>query len=304
MFKNVIVGVDRLDGGRDAIALATDLVSDGGKLTLGYVYPADAYVWRGSRQPHDVDERELAQELLETAAREGATDAELRCHGSSSVGHGLHDLAETSGADLLVVGSSRRGVVGRVLLGDDTRAALNGAPCAIAVAPAGYSQQPHLMREIGVGYNGSPESKNALEAARAIAVEHDARLSAFEAVSIPAIALSTGPAPIDDWMAGLLEDARKQVSALEGVEAHAVYGQAAEELAMFSASVDLLVVGSRSYGPFGRLVHGSTSHQLARVVRCPLLVLPRAAREAELADGRDEAEQAAVGAGAASVQSS
>jgi nucleotide-binding universal stress UspA family protein len=103
MFKNVIVGVDRLDGGRDAIALATDLVSDGGKLTLGYVYPADAYVWRGSRQPHDVDERELAQELLETAAREGATDAELRCHGSSSVGHGLHDLAETSGADLLVV---------------------------------------------------------------------------------------------------------------------------------------------------------------------------------------------------------
>lgn len=302
MFKNVIVGVDRLDGGRDAITLATDLVSDGGKLTLGYVYPADAYVWRGSRQPHDVDERELAQELLETAAREGATDAELRCHGSSSVGHGLHDLAETSGADLLVVGSSRRGVVGRVLLGDDTRAALNGAPCAIAVAPAGYSQQPHLMREIGVGYNGSPESKNALEAARAIAVEHDARLSAFEAVSIPAIALSTGPAPIDDWMAGLLDDARKQVSALEGVEAHAVYGQAAEELAMFSASVDLLVVGSRSYGPFGRLVHGSTSHQLARVVRCPLLVLPRAAREAELADGRDEAEEAAVGAG--SVQPS
>ena len=304
MFKNVIVGVDRLDGGRDAIALATDLVSDGGKLTLGYVYPADAYVWRRSREPYDVVERELAQELLETAAREEAIDAELRCHGSSSVGHGLHDLAETSGADLLVVGSSRRGVVGRVLLGDDTRAALNGAPCATAVAPAGYSQQPHLMREIGVGYNGSPESKNALEAARALAVEHDARLSAFEAVSIPAIALSTGPAPIDDWMAGLLDDARKQVSALEGVEAHAVYGQAAEELAMFSASVDLLVVGSRSYGPFGRLVHGSTSYELARVARCPLLVLPRAAREAELADGRDEAVEAAVGAGAASIQSS
>jgi nucleotide-binding universal stress UspA family protein len=293
MFKNVIVGVDRLDGGRDAIALASDLVCDGGKLTLGHVYPADAYAWRGSSGPY-----ERTQELLKTAAREAAIDAELRCHGSSSVGHGLHDLAETSGSDLLVVGSSRRGVVGRVLLGDDTRAALNGAPCAIAIAPAGYSQQPHLMREIGVGYNGSPESKDALEVARALAAEHHAKLSAFQAVAIPAIALSTGPAPIDDWMEGLLDDARKRLSALEGVEAHAVYGQAAEELAMFGASVDLLVIGSRSYGPFGRLVHGSTSDQLARVARCPLLVLPRAGREAELADRQDDAEEAAVGAGA------
>jgi nucleotide-binding universal stress UspA family protein len=290
--------VDRLDGGRDAIALATDLVSDGGKLTLGYVYPADPFVWRGSSGLYDVVEHERAQQLLETAAREAGIDAELRYHGSTSVGHGLHDLAETSGADLLVVGSSRRGVVGRVLLGDDTRAALNGAPCAIAVAPAGYWQQPHVMREIGVGYNGSPESKNALAVARVLAAEHHATLSAFEAVSVPAIALSTGPAPIDDWMEGLLDDARKQVAALEGVEAHAVYGQAAEELAVFSAGMDLLVVGSRSYGPFGRLVHGSTSHQLARVGRCPLLVLPRAAREAELADCGDDAEGAAVGAGA------
>jgi nucleotide-binding universal stress UspA family protein len=304
MFKNVIVGIDRLDGGRDAIALATHLVSDGGKLTLGYVYPADPYAWRGSRGPYDVVELDQAQELLEAAAREAAVDADLRSRRSRSVGHGLHDLAETSDADLLVVGSSRRGVVGRVLLGDDTHAALNGAPCAIAVAPAGYSHQAHLMREIGVGYNGSPESKNALELARALAAEHDARLSAFEAVSIPAIALSTGPAPIDDWMEGLLDDARNQVSALEGVEAHAVYGRAAEELAMFSASVDLLIVGSRSYGPFGRLVHGSTSHELARVARCPLLVLPRAAREAELADGRDDAAEAPVGAGAALIQSS
>jgi nucleotide-binding universal stress UspA family protein len=300
MFRNVLVGVDGRQGGRDAIGLASDLVSDGGKLTLGYVYPADPHVWRGSSGPYDVVEHERAQELLETAAREAGIDADLRRHGSSSVGHGLHDLAETCGADLLVVGSARRGVVGRVLHGDDTRAALNGAPCAIAVAPAGYSQQPHLMREIGTGYNGSAESKNALEVARAFAAEHHARLSAFEAVSIPAIALSTGPAPIDDWMEGLLDDAREQVSALEGVETHAVYGQAAEELAMFSASVDLLVVGSRSYGPVGRLVHGSTSHQLARVARCPLLVLPRAARDAELADGRRDTEEAAVGAGARS----
>ncbi len=71
-----------------------------------------------------------------------------------------------------------------------------------------------------------------------------------------------------------------RVAKLDGVEPHAAYGKPAEELAVYSASIDLLVVGSRSYGPFGRLVHGSTAHELTRTARCPLLVLTRAAREA------------------------
>jgi nucleotide-binding universal stress UspA family protein len=296
MFTSVIVGVDELERGRDAIALAADLVSTGGKLTLAYVYHGDPHVWRGSSPPFEHAEHERATEVLEAAARDAGIDAELRCHGSTSVGHGLHDLAEATGADLLVVGCSRRGVVGRVLLGDDTRAALNGAPCAVAIAPAGFAQHPRLMREIGVGYNGSLESEHALGVARALATEHHAKLSAFEAVSIPAIAVSSGPVQIDEWMEGLIDDARKRVSALRGVEPHAIYGQAADELAMFSASVDLLVVGSRSYGPFGRLVHGSTSQQLARIARCPLLVLPRPGR-ADIADGSENAEGAAVGVG-------
>ena len=43
-------------------------------------------------------------------------------------------------------------------------------------------------------------------------------------------------------------------------------------------SLDLLIVGSRGYGPIGRLIHGSTSQQLAHTARCPLLVLTRTAR--------------------------
>lgn len=88
-------------------------------------------------------------------------------------------LAEATGADLLVVGSSRRGLLGRVLLGDDTRAALNGAPCAVAVAPSGYCQEPDLMREIPVGCNASAESEHALTVARSFADEYGAKLSAL-----------------------------------------------------------------------------------------------------------------------------
>jgi nucleotide-binding universal stress UspA family protein len=56
-----------------------------------------------------------------------------------------------------------------------------------------------------------------------------------------------------------------------------VYGLAGEELAAFGDQVDILVVGSRGYGPVKRLVLGSTSDYLERHARCPLLVLPRVA---------------------------
>ena len=200
------------------------------------------------------------------------------------------------GADLLVVGSSRRGLMGRVLMGDDARAALNGAPCAIAIAPTGYSGQPVAMREIGVGYDGSPESEHAVAIARRIAAECGAKLSAFEAVSFPTYTFVGGPAPIGDTLEQLVDDARARIAALGGVEPHAVYGRPVEELAVHSASLDLLIVGSRSYGPVGRLIHGSTSLQLAGAARCPLLVLTRAAREAttpDLAEGDPESTAAA-----------
>ena len=70
---------------------------------------------------------------------------------------------------------------------------------------------------------------------------------------------------------------RGSESPLGGVEPHAGHGEPAEELALYSRSVDLLVIGSRGYGPIGRVVHGSTAEKLARTARCPLLVLTRGA---------------------------
>src|SRR3954453_11132818 len=53
-------------------------------------------------------------------------------------------------------------------------------------------------------------------------------------------------------------------------------------LALYSSSLDLLIVGARGYGPVGRLIHGSTSQQLAHTARCPLLVLARVAHASEM----------------------
>ena len=293
MFKQIVVGVDGREGGRDAVMLAKLLVAADGELTLAHVLPGDAHANRGASAAYEAPEAERAEALLETTREETGVEAHLRWRGSSSVGRGLHELCELIGADLVAVGSSRRGLLGRVLIGDDTSAALNSAACSIAIAPTNYSQQPGAMCEIGVGYDGSPESEHALSVARMLAGASGAKLSALEAVSLPSDAF-LGPGTVDNTPRRLLADARGRIAALGDVEPRAAYGQPAEELALYSASLDLLIVGSRGYGPVGRLIHGSTSQQLAHSARCPLLVLTRTARPSATDEAAEHGRESRV----------
>lgn len=173
-------------------------------------------------------------------------------------------------------------MLGRVRVAESVRDALNGAPCAVAFAPAGYAQRTGPIGEIGAGYDGSPESVHALDVARELAARHGAKLSACEVIDFPTL-LPNGRSAVDGTqIEAALEDARERITALGGIESHAAYGKPGEELALYSASVDLLVVGSRGYDPIGRLVHGSVARHLVHSSRCPLLVLPKSAHAEEL----------------------
>lgn len=285
MYNDILVGVDGQQGGRDAIALARELVSAHGRITLANVCPGYSIAGRGSNPEFEASVRDRARELMHQIRREAKVDADIATTASPSIGEGLHGLAEARHADLLVVGSTtRRGLLGRVLVGDDTWASLDGAPCAVAVVPAGYADEPHAIREVGVAYNGAPESEHALTVGRGLAAEHHAKLSVMQAVTVPTYAYAAAPAaamaPLDET----LDEIRSELARIEGAEAHAVYGVPSEELALYSASVSVLVVGARGYGPVGRLVHGSVTRQLVRTARCPLLVLTRAVREEEQAE--------------------
>ncbi len=281
MFERVLVGVDGLQGGRDAIALAWLLAAPGGKLTLAHIYGTGVLPGRGADMLL-VNQYAAAQELLEQRREECAPDAELAVRFERSVGRGVHELASSRDADLLVVGSRHRGPLGRVLLGDDTSESLNGAPCAVAVAPTGYATSKPVLERIGVGVDRSPESDSALAVAREFAAREGSRVRARAVVSLHSV--PNGEAIPDDWpkLAGqLVIEEERRLSALEGVEGEATYGDPAEELVAFSRELDLLVVGSRSYGPLGRLFNGSTSNYLAQRGSCPLLVLPRSAKSAD-----------------------
>ena len=276
MFKNVLVGVDGSSFGRDAVELAKRLLDDGGHLTLVNVRHGGVPLYAVVTPDLEDEDRAAADKLLREEGERAGVEVELVAALGGSPAGTLHELADERGADLLVVGSSHRSVLGRVMLGDDARRALNGAPCSVAIAAKAYALQPKPLLRIGVGYNDSPESRAALQEARAIAAAPGAEVLALEVLSIPTYAY-TGvvPATVGDEIDDVLKQAGERMAALEGVEGRAVYGLTGEELAVFSGELDLLVVGSRGYGPLKRLVLGSTSDYLERHARCSLLVLPR-----------------------------
>ena len=113
MFSNVIVGIDGGPGGRDALALARHLADGHAEITLAHVYVESPIATRAESSELEAAERERSAELLEEARAAAGIYATLNPARSRSVGRGLHELAERVGADLIVVGSSSRGLISR-----------------------------------------------------------------------------------------------------------------------------------------------------------------------------------------------
>ena len=59
-------------------------------------------------------------------------------------------------------------------------------------------------------------------------------------------------------------------------------GDPAPALAAASAGLDLLIAGSRSYGPLGAVLLGAVTRRLVYAAQCPMMVVPRT-RDAALA---------------------
>jgi nucleotide-binding universal stress UspA family protein len=296
MYESVVVGIDGLSGGRDAVALAKTLAAHGA-LSLAHVRVIAAVPSRGSPGAYDAVEHARSTELLQLERNSSALGAETATVSvaATSVGAGLHDVAESRGADLIVVGSCHRSAVGRVLAGDDARSALHHASCAVAVAPAGYADRPTQTETIAVAYDGSEESEVALAHATLLAGSLGAKLAARNVVE-PRVYGGAGWAT-----AGVaIEDPKTTVAAaharlghLDGVELEVIVGPVREALAALSDQVDVLVCGSRHQTATKRVVLGSTSDYLARHSACPLLVTP-AADQKRVAAWRELRNETAV----------
>lgn len=283
VFEHILAGVDGHEGGMDALALA-GLLSDvsGASLTALHVYPFDRSVSLDRAEEYESGLRDELVGHVREQARELNVDARSMVVADASAARALHAEAERQHADLLVVGSSHRQEPYRSLLGDVCAATLHGSPCAVAVAPSGYAEQPRALRRIGVGFDGSAEARRALALARRFAAETGAVLRILMVAAPPPPAWTTAQVNWSDYEEAAVRAGNRQVAAaraeLEGEDnAEVVIGDPGVELAMCSNHLDLLVLGSRSYGPLRRLLLGSTSTRVVRDSECPVLILPRSA---------------------------
>jgi len=286
MAPKLVAGYDGSERGEDALALAGALAGSLGlELTIATVVPRVEYV--------TTDEEllaSLAEERERLASRAGEllgdVEASFEFIAGESPARGLHELGERLEPAAIVIGSSHHGAVGRVLLGSVGSSLLAGAPCPIAVAPHGYAGGERRLERLGVAVDGSDESDAALASAGALAKRLGAKLLVFAVAEPPdfgylappsVFELETYQRAIEQAIQRVLERAASSLP--DGVEAERrlLQGDAGRALAEAAADVDLLIVGSRRYGPVRRVLLGSVSGYLMHHAPCPVLIVPRGA---------------------------
>jgi nucleotide-binding universal stress UspA family protein len=266
----IVVGYDGSDQSRDAVALAAALAAPlKSPLLLAWVEPVGPL-----DLPHEVvfaSIQDRAEDALEEVAqdlRKQDLEVTTRLGLLGSVAHGIQELAEDASAALIIVGSSHRGRVGRVLAGTVGTRLLHGSPCPVAIAPRGYDRRPVSLKRFAVGYDGTPESELALKQARFLA--HTARAT----MTVIAVAEAAWPADARDWLQQAIDELRGEFTVVTKM----AVGEPGPELVAISQQFDLLVVGSHGYGPVRRALAGSVASHLIERCRCPLIVTPRGTR--------------------------
>lgn len=275
----IVIGFDGGEESRDALRLGGDLSHSMG---------AELIVAAASR-PDDfaVTEAQRFVEIFNEARRElPHRDFAMREMRGVAPASGLKDLASREGADLIVIGSTHRGKLGRAVPGTVADRLLSGAPCAVAVAPRGYAHGEHFgLGLVGIAFDGSPEAELALRHAVQLATRLYARLRVITiAPNMGRQGTDTLDAVVDDRAHDVSEHAVSELPPWVTAESAVEHGDPARALARHGVDLDLLVIGSRGYGPLRRTLLGGVSADVMRTAPCPVLVVPRTAPVPEEGD--------------------
>lgn len=300
MTGTIVVGVEESERSADAIALARRLAdATGAGLLLVNAYPYEAVPGGPARPEYEEYVRRSSRELLEAArAALAPAVADTESVGGFSAARVLHEAAERTRAAMIVVGPTHHATDGVTTAAVPDRL-LSGAPAPVAQASLGYARRaPAGFTDIGVAFSDNEAGREALQAAGRLARSTGARLR-VASVADPRLwrlDARAGRAGEEELRAAHLQvleaRARAALEALgEGldVDVAVLEGDPVRELVLRSQELDLLVCGSRAYGPATAVLAGGTSRALMHRAACPVLVVPRtgvvAAWEVAFADG-------------------
>jgi nucleotide-binding universal stress UspA family protein len=277
MFRTIVVGCNGRERGRGAVSLAHAIaIATGARLLLVGVHHNPPLPFPSSY----ANQHEGLEKDLRAVRDELAPEAIIHVRADMSPAHALRHVARYEGADLLVVGSRHRRRLQHIVESDHAMQILHGARCAVAVAPDPLARRPELAR-IGVGIEPTAESAVALDTACELARATGARLvllaiadDRMPAWSGDALGGAYGEsihAVLDDRIAAARELLAERRGHCEGIviEGDVIVGNPAGELVLASEDLDLLVLGSRRWGPVKRLALGSTAEPSSVIPRAP-----------------------------------
>ena len=267
--KRIMVGFNGNDESRDALHLGDRLSRlEGARLEVAATGLFEPQMTMDAERKYAASSlRDLFAEVSEELP--GRRIEPVILEGLPAAGK-LIEHAEAENVDLIVVGSTHRGAIGRVMPGSVGEHLLRGSPCPVAIAPRGFREtRDHIHGVIGVAYDGSPESDLALREA-----EHLARMLE---VALRVITVTPEAEPLE-----YQERLDRRLASVDGELDHdsiLLEGDPGQMLAECCEELDLLVIGSRRRGPLRRTLLGGVSAHVFCNAPCPVIVVPRGSEE-------------------------
>jgi nucleotide-binding universal stress UspA family protein len=281
MFNRIVVGYAGDRAGPDAVTLAARLATVlGSRVTV--VFPCHPLL--ASVPGGQAEEYVRGEVLALVAGIENLAAPTYHWTPSPWPIHALHELASYEKADLIVFGAAREGLAEHLHISLMERM-VHGAPCAVAVAPDGYAGgETSEFHRFGVGFSDSEEGRAVLHLAQELAdlaggeLEVIAGSGLSPALASYAFSSPSLPAVEDEMYAETKANLERIAGELGGsVPAHleTIRGDPSRVLIERSNDLDILMLGSRAYGPLRHVLLGSVSAGVMREAHCPVLVVPR-----------------------------
>lgn len=282
----IVVGVDGSAASNAAVVWAArDAALRNVSLTLVHMFETFVPTFPQVPMPSGValwqldDGRQALEQAVKMARDVVQADRKVAITSEVKPSPAVPTLVEMSDdAEMIVVGSTGRGAVERVLLGSVSSAVVRGAKCPVAVirpdapTPARGDHAPVL-----VGIDGSPAS----EAATAIAFGEASRRG-VELVALHAWSdIEFFELPGYDWTAVGAEAERNLAERLAGwqerfpdvsVRRLLVRDRPARQLIEQSEAAQLVVLGSHGRGSLSGAMLGSVSNAVVHSISTPVIV--------------------------------
>ena len=219
----------------------------------------------------------------------GDLDISTTVHHSSSISQGLMELVGQHGAEVVVVGSSSSGLLGRIALGSVTARLVHTSKVPVALAPRGYPSSPVPLQRLTVAYGGAADAVGLIATSAELAQQWKVQLR-IASFTVPPLTMFGGSIEhsaeelvVQQWTSRTVEAAAKQLGEARAKapvsDVDVVIGTGADWRAAVDdiawETGDVLLLGSGAAGPMAQVFLGTVASKILRHAPVPVMIVPK-----------------------------